>query len=241
MNIVGKILAALGVLVILKAITMDIALKGSDYVNMGLLSDRQNFIILGALLIIVGVILFAISTMNNKNDNIDKNSNKSQKNGNNIAASVLFYSDISQKVILLSLFLLLASYVTPWYEDKGVSFSFVFFSLGFFSVPAMEIYFCKEFNSKSTIIFSLLLCIISFFPIWLNDNVHIGPYLAFIASILLLIVVLTNAVTYKTNEPVYPNSKKTNNASATYILTVIAIGTITAIIGIKLISWFTNT
>ena len=67
-GIIGKVLIALGVMVLLYAMNMPIAVRGSDIVNIHLISERQNTLILGGLAFIGGIILFAVAKLKQTGD-----------------------------------------------------------------------------------------------------------------------------------------------------------------------------
>jgi hypothetical protein len=60
----GRVLIAIGALVMLYAqLAMPTALPGADIVNIGLMSERQNTLILGGLFFLAGIVLFAVFKM----------------------------------------------------------------------------------------------------------------------------------------------------------------------------------
>lgn len=61
MKFMSKLLMTLGVLIILFALNMSVSIDGANIVNLNLVSDRQNYIIIGCVAFISGIILFAAS------------------------------------------------------------------------------------------------------------------------------------------------------------------------------------
>jgi len=58
---IGKMLIALGVVILLYAtMFMPVALRDSDIINIHLVSERQNTLLIGGLLFIAGIMLFAV-------------------------------------------------------------------------------------------------------------------------------------------------------------------------------------
>ncbi len=58
---VGKALTAFGIAILLYALNMSVSVKGSDFVNVNMMSERQNATIIGGFVFLAGVILFALA------------------------------------------------------------------------------------------------------------------------------------------------------------------------------------
>lgn len=63
---VGKVLAGIGALLMLRAMTMSVVggtFDGMDFANISLMNERSNTLMLGGFLLIAGVILYAVSKL----------------------------------------------------------------------------------------------------------------------------------------------------------------------------------
>ena len=56
----GRLLIAAGGLVWIYAKNMSVTIDGSDIVNIHLISEKQNTLLLGGILFLAGIILFAV-------------------------------------------------------------------------------------------------------------------------------------------------------------------------------------
>ena len=56
---VGKLLITFGVAVVLHALNMPVSIGNSDVINLHLMNERQNTLIIGGLIFIAGIVLFA--------------------------------------------------------------------------------------------------------------------------------------------------------------------------------------
>lgn len=77
----GKLMMSFGVIALIYAFNMSVSIDGADVVNMNLLSNRQNFTILGSILLLAGIVLFAVTkTRNIQENHSDNYESKSGKN-----------------------------------------------------------------------------------------------------------------------------------------------------------------
>lgn len=60
---IGKMLIALGVVILLYAMSMPVSVGDSGIVNIHLISERQNTLLFGGLMFLAGIILFAVFKM----------------------------------------------------------------------------------------------------------------------------------------------------------------------------------
>lgn len=60
---IGKTLIAFGVIFLLYALNMSVSMPESDVVNLHMISERQNMFMIGGLLFIGGIILFAVTKL----------------------------------------------------------------------------------------------------------------------------------------------------------------------------------
>lgn len=59
MKRLGLYLGVIGVVIVIFAMNMDITAPYSDVVNLGLISERQNYLIMGGFVFLAGVVMFA--------------------------------------------------------------------------------------------------------------------------------------------------------------------------------------
>jgi hypothetical protein len=59
-EIIGKVLIAIGIVAMIYAMSMPVSVRESGIVNIHLISERQNTLLLGGLMFIAGIILFAV-------------------------------------------------------------------------------------------------------------------------------------------------------------------------------------
>lgn len=78
---VGKILVGIGIILLLYAQRMPVSIDGSTFVNIHLISERQNTLMIGGLLFLAGIVLFAVFKMKQtKEDEIAANSQTKEVN-----------------------------------------------------------------------------------------------------------------------------------------------------------------
>lgn len=76
----GKTLILLGVIILLYALNMAVAMPGSDIVNIHLISERQNMIVIGGMLFIGGIILFSVERLKQTEDENAKEKSRQIEN-----------------------------------------------------------------------------------------------------------------------------------------------------------------
>jgi len=74
----AKILIVFGFVLMFIAIKMSVSLPDSNIVNFGLMSERQNKLIVGGVFFIGGIILYALFKNKESNDEAVKNKIKSE-------------------------------------------------------------------------------------------------------------------------------------------------------------------
>ena len=71
----GKLLAVIGLLMAFYSQFMPVSREYSDVVNLHLMTRQQNMLLFGSVLLIAGIILYAVSKIKNINDGIKKEFN----------------------------------------------------------------------------------------------------------------------------------------------------------------------
>ncbi len=67
MNVISRILVALGIILVTIAFNLSVSTDGSDIINLNMVSQRQNLLMIGCVVFIAGIILVA-SSLRNRED-----------------------------------------------------------------------------------------------------------------------------------------------------------------------------
>ena len=80
MKFASRFLIALGVIIILIAFNMKVSVRGADVINFNMVAERQNFLLVGCVMFIAGIILYA-ATNQNKTRNFQNAEENNEENG----------------------------------------------------------------------------------------------------------------------------------------------------------------
>jgi hypothetical protein len=80
MKFASRFLIALGVIIILIAFNMKVSVRGADVINFNMVAERQNFLLVGCVMFIAGIILYA-ATNQNKTRNFQNAVENNEENG----------------------------------------------------------------------------------------------------------------------------------------------------------------
>lgn len=99
MKFASRFLIALGVLMILIAANMNTSVEGASVINFNLLSERNNVVLVGCVMFLAGIILFAASTQN-KAGSIQSVVENNEKNGE-LNLLLTMYNKVAIKVSMI--------------------------------------------------------------------------------------------------------------------------------------------
>jgi len=186
MNIIGKLMIALGVVIVIYAFNMSVALEGADVINMQLLSNRQNYIIFGSMLLLSGIVLYSTTRLKSKadkNDIVDTFAQMKKEEitvaaGNYLLKANTLYSKLYniylqkqryELLIIMSIATMLISFIIPWYyyelgfvkASSMISFQPLILFILCISYPTFMLIVKRRLSFVLTIICSILSTILS--------------------------------------------------------------------------------
>jgi hypothetical protein len=175
----GIILTSLGVITLLFTLNMDTTVEtvgGMKVNNIGLMNDKQNYIIVSGILLVIGLLIFLFSTKNN-NVNTFKDSNQIEKSTSPAKSGILFGGLFG--VIMVLEFVIM--YVIGMKSLVGTSFGTIINVSNYLILPVLFIFLgCSNYKKNINNGF------ISF-----GESLKTGVSIAFIAA---LIYALFNAL-----------------------------------------------
>lgn len=164
-----------GMLVVLIAFNMDVTVDDAKIVNLSLMAERQNLLIIGCVIFISGIILFAASRngIAQSSHPIAKNPERTIK-FNAKVSEIWRYQDAGGKLILISSILALLCLVLYWeyVEIAGKNDSFRWLSRdyieikNFIAIIMIWIYPIKHATQKSPANFRLLIICATLSIVW---------------------------------------------------------------------------